>query len=144
MKKEIEVPKTAREEFGEVLEKLGKHYKGIIGINDRGVYKLTPVYGGSESDKGSTSYVSGYEEIPLQLTRGEYFENYFRYSFVARHLRWLMGEVLTIIDATIDDERKLKATKDLVKDKFSSKMDWIYQQAGTPEDEESSVGVEAD
>lgn len=66
------------------------------------------------------------------LDKSEEVYNVFGTSFVNAHLSHLMGEVLTVIDATIDEERKLKATKDLIRDKFSSKMDWLYEQANYP------------
>lgn len=67
-------------------------------------------------------------------------EAVFRFSLISRHLRWLQGEILTILEATIEDDRKLKATKDLVKDKISSKISWIYEQCTCPAEEESSLG----
>lgn len=66
-------------------------------------------------------------------------EAYMRFSFVARHLRWLQGEILTIAEATIDDSRKLKATKDLIRDKFNAKISWIYEQCGMPKDEQDAL-----
>lgn len=66
-------------------------------------------------------------------------ENVMAFSMVSRHLRWLQGEILTILEATIDDERKLKATKQLVKDKISSKISWIYEQCGCPEKEQEGL-----
>lgn len=65
----------------------------------------------------------------FELVRGETY-NAFGVTFVNEHLSHLTGEILTILEAVIDDERKLKATKDLVRSKFSAKMDWLFQQSG--------------
>ena len=62
-----------------------------------------------------------------------------RFSAVSRHLRWLQGEILTVLEATIDDERKLKATKEIAKDKFNAKISWIYEMCGTPEEEQDAL-----
>lgn len=40
------------------------------------------------------------------------------YSYIEGLLRVLSGRVLTVIDASISDERQNKATKDLVKKEF--------------------------
>jgi len=56
-----------------------------------------------------------------------------RYSFVSQQIKWLMKDVLTILEATIADDRQLNALKLLTKDKFSAKLDWIFQQMGTVE-----------
>lgn len=96
-----------------------------------GVYELGPVKGpdGKMHENGQTAFV---------LERGS-GENYMRFSFVSRHLRWLMGEVLTVVDATVADQRQLKAAKDLIKRDFASKISWIYEQCGCPEDEQSDL-----
>lgn len=62
-----------------------------------------------------------------------------RFTLISRHLRWLQGEILTILEATIEDDRKLKAVKDLVKDKISSKISWLYEQCGCPESQEDGL-----
>lgn len=56
-----------------------------------------------------------------------------RYSFINQQVKWLMKDVLTVLEATITNERQLAALKVLVKDKFSAKLDWIFQQMGTVE-----------
>lgn len=58
-----------------------------------------------------------------------------RFSAVSRHTRWLRGEILTIIEAVIQDPRVLEATKTIVKDKFDAKLSWLYEICGLPEDE---------
>ena len=89
----------------------------IIGHDiETGMYKLT--------DKG--------ERVTFEMTRGE-GERAFRFSLISKQLKWLQKEMLTIAEATIDDHRKLEATKTLIKDKISMKISWIYELCGTPE-----------
>lgn len=66
-------------------------------------------------------------------------EKALRFSLVSRHLRWLQGEVLTVLDASAPQGPQLKAMKDLVKDKFSAKISWLYEVCGTPEDEQGEL-----
>lgn len=73
----------------------------------------------------------------FELERG--VESVMRFSLISRHLRWLQGEILTVLEASIDDERRLKASKDLVKDKISAKISWVYEQCGMPESEEYAL-----
>ena len=88
----------------------------IIGYNVSGIYKLT--------ETG--------EKETFELTRGSK-ERVFRFSLISQQLRWLQKEMLTIAEATTDDNRKLEATKTLIKDKISAKISWIYELCGTPE-----------
>ena len=44
-------------------------------------------------------------------------------------LKGTQGKVLTIIDATFIDEKRLKYVKDLVKDAFSKQADWLFELA---------------
>lgn len=74
-----------------------------------------------------------------ELNRGE--KAVMEYSLIEQQIKWLMGEILTVIDATIDDERKLKAVKDIIKDKFSNKLNWIYELCGMPEQKKSWTGT---
>ncbi len=71
-------------------------------------------------------------------------ENYMRFSIVSMHLKHLMGEVLTTLEASIADERQLKATKSIVKNYFGRKIDWVYQQCGCPEEEQNSLPDQED
>lgn len=96
-----------------------------------GVYEVSPV-------KGSDGKVHENGQVKFELERGT-GENYMRFSLVSRHLRWLMGEVLTVVDATIADPRQLKAAKDLIKKDFASKISWLYEQCGCPEDEQDEL-----
>ena len=59
-----------------------------------------------------------------------------RFSIISYQLKHLLGETLTTLEAVIADERQLKAAKSLVKNQFHSKIDWIYEQCGCPEDEQ--------
>lgn len=115
-----------------------KHIE-IIGWNERqsepagsqGLYFLSLVKG---NGKDTSDF---YERIKKDLVIGE--EKAMRFSLVSRHLRWLQGEILTILEASIEDERKLKATKDLVKDKISSKISWLFDLCGRPYEEQDSL-----
>lgn len=110
----------------------------IIGWNEHiGVYELVGLGSGS-TDGSSPSSINAVGQQKFELER-DGNENYMRFSYVSRQLRWLQGEILTILEATIDDDRKLKAVKDLVKDKISAKLSWIYENCGTPEEEQDSL-----
>ena len=65
----------------------------------------------------------------FELCKQDNVYNAFGVTFVNQHLSHLSGDIYTILEAVIDDQRKLKATKDLVRSKFSSKMDWLYEQS---------------
>jgi len=69
-----------------------------------------------------------HEDYEMDKTANIY--NAFGITFVNQHLSHLSGEVFTILEASIDDERRLKATKDLVRNTFHKKMDWLYEQSG--------------
>lgn len=110
--------------------------KKISDINILGYYENIGIYKLVE-DKNSPMTMEKFE-----LVRGE--ESALRFSLISRHLRWLQGEILTILEATIDNDRKLKASKDLVKDKISAKISWVYEQCGCPDgEEESELGNES-
>ncbi len=133
-KKEIGIPpKTADVEFSEAISKLrGK----ILGHDEQlGIYEITSLWKGGSDEP---SICVGQGRMKHELERNG-IENYMRFSLVSRHLRWLMGEILTIAEASIDNETRLKATKDLIRDKFSSKLDWMYELCGMPEDEQNSL-----
>lgn len=49
-------------------------------------------------------------------------------DLVSNKFSSLLGEVLTIVDACIDEEKK-KAVKDLVRQAFSRKQDWFLTQS---------------
>lgn len=125
---------TVMQEREELLaQALTKLPGKILGYSeDIGLYELTVVSSGSTSELSTALGVSKQKHV---LERGT-GENFMKFSLVSRHLRWLQGEILTILEASIEDERRLKAVKDLVKDKISAKISWIYEQCGIPEDEE--------
>lgn len=52
--------------------------------------------------------------------------NAFKYPLVSENLDHLLGQVLTIIDASTEGEKN-KAIKDLIKDKFSKKHEWFSE-----------------
>lgn len=58
-----------------------------------------------------------------------------KFAFNLYNLKWnfnfLLGNVLTIIDATGMEEKQLKAVKDLVRGKFTQTMDQLYNEAST-------------
>lgn len=100
----------------------------VIGFSDEyGMYEYIP--------NGSDKIAPSMRKLEMNQDDGE---RVFRFDLVSRHLRWLQGEVLTVIDAAIDGEKN-KAIKDLIKDKFSSKIDWMYQLGGLVE--EQQVGL---
>lgn len=42
--------------------------------------------------------------------------------------QFLLGKVLTIIDASYSDERQREAVKSLIKDKFHSQLDYLLDR----------------
>ena len=48
---------------------------------------------------------------------------------ISTQVKFLLGKVLTIIDASISDKAQNKAIKDLIKDRFYSQLDWIRKLA---------------
>lgn len=54
--------------------------------------------------------------------------NAFKLDFVRENISHLLGEILTVIDASLEGEKN-KAVKDLIKDKFSKKQDWFSECA---------------
>ncbi len=55
------------------------------------------------------------------------------FSAIQAQLKFLMGKVLTVVDATYQDKEQKKAVKDLIKDSFSGQLNWIYELCGYPE-----------
>ena len=107
----------------------------ILGHNEFiGVYNLDLV-GPSNAPIGG-DWVVSQEKFVLERN-GQ--ENYLRFSFVSMQLKHLMGEVLTTLEASISDERQLKAVKSIVKNYFGRKIDWVYENCGCPEEEQSSL-----
>jgi hypothetical protein len=54
--------------------------------------------------------------------------NAFKLHLVSDNLSHLMGEILTIVDASIEGDKN-KAVKDLIKSKFSEKHVWFADLA---------------
>lgn len=48
---------------------------------------------------------------------------------IIEQMNYLQGKILTILEASISTNPQLKASKDLVKDAFSERMNWIPQLA---------------
>lgn len=49
------------------------------------------------------------------------------YSTIETQVKFLQGKVLTVVDASHNDQRQLKAVKDLVNKMFSEQLSWIAQ-----------------
>jgi hypothetical protein len=99
----------------------------IIGHDEElGVYVLTP-----DGMKEKQDLVIGEERV-------------MRASLVRRHLRWLLGDALTVLDAAMPQGQQLEATKSLMRHHFHPKADWIYQQCGCPEGELGEIGTPDD
>jgi hypothetical protein len=78
------------------------------------------------------------DQIHKDFNRSEWVEtsdgsepefNDLKFEQVRNILRSTQGKVLTIIDATFTDEKRLKYVKDLVKDAFSSQANWLFELA---------------
>lgn len=59
----------------------------------------------------------------------EISEATFPLTGVSAQFGFLLGDILTIIDASISDKQQNKALKDLIKNKFYNKLDWIRRIA---------------
>jgi hypothetical protein len=75
-------------------------------------------------------------EVPYKIT--ECKEKEMDYFAIKAQIGHLKGKVLTIIDASIENEQKNKAIKDLIHEVFFSQLDWIYQLCGLPEEKTAS------
>ena len=62
-----------------------------------------------------------------ELSPNEGF-NAFKVHFVADNLSHLMGEILTVVDASTEGEKN-KAMKDLIKRAFAEKQSWFSELA---------------
>lgn len=65
--------------------------------------------------------------------RPDDYKNAFTLPFVATNLSHLMGEVLTVVDASTDGDKN-KAMKDLIKRAFSEKQQWFTECAWKEEE----------
>lgn len=52
--------------------------------------------------------------------------NKMEYQFVYDNLKELEGRMLTIAEATVDKDKQ-KATKDIIRDAFSTKYNWLFE-----------------
>lgn len=111
-----------------------EHLPGsIIGWNEEmGVYNLSLV---GTAGTNIESKITAISKEKFELDKSE-SENYMRFSFVSFHLKHLMGEVLTTVEASISDERQLNAVKSIIKSYFGRKLDLIYENCGVPEEEQ--------
>lgn len=64
------------------------------------------------------------------------------YSVIEFQVKSLMGEVLTVVDAALPMGEQKKAIKDLIKDRFSAKLSWLYEICGYPILKGSQISVE--
>jgi len=55
-------------------------------------------------------------------------KNAFKLSFVSDNLSHLLGEILTVIDASLEGDKN-KAVKDLIREKVGKKQDWFCEAA---------------
>lgn len=51
----------------------------------------------------------------------------FDYSVVCNQIKRLLGQVLTVIDASYTNERQLKAIKDIVRNHFSNELSYLWK-----------------
>ena len=56
------------------------------------------------------------------------------YDGINSQIRHLMGDVLTVVEASYPEGKQLEAVKSLIKSKFSAKLSWVYELCGYPED----------
>jgi len=55
--------------------------------------------------------------------------NHFNYLFVKGIVQDLQGKMLTTVEALISDPEQRKASKDLVRDMFHTKLNWLFESA---------------
>ncbi len=56
-------------------------------------------------------------------------KNLFSFMFAKENIQHLEGRMLTIIDAVIADKEQRKSVKDLVRNEFGNKYDWLWEAA---------------
>ena len=82
-----------------------------------------PIEGISDLPDTEEFFESEQDAADLITTKNLTFEQ-------ARHvLAGAQGKVLTIIDATYTDDKRLKYVKDLVREAFSSQGNWLFELA---------------
>lgn len=53
-------------------------------------------------------------------------KNEMSYQFIFDNLKELEGRMLTVAEATVDKDKQ-KATKDIIRDAFSVKYNWLFE-----------------
>ena len=79
------------------------------------------------------------EKFNGQVVQGQV--NAFKYHFIGENLSFLMGQILTIIDASVIGEQN-KAVKDLIRGKFSETQTYFYDMSWKPKIENENEGHE--
>lgn len=93
---------------------MSKHYKGNVSKNEVVEFEVPDI----------KEQKLGYLEIESQL-------------------RHLLGEVLTIVDASYTSDLQRKAVKDLIKNAYSAKMSWVYELCGYPPQDNPSESLDS-
>lgn len=65
-------------------------------------------------------------EYAFQDTTNIPEKNTMHFEFVRDNLKELEGRMLTIVEATVEKDRQ-KATKDIIRDAFTAKYDWLFE-----------------
>lgn len=106
------------------FEKLPKDENGMTEIDrsaeeayKKGELQAVDVLGNSETIEPLVDEMFTGHEMPLEA---------YRVLSVVKHLQ---GKVLTVLDATFTDEKRIKYVKDLVKECFSSSSNWLYEMS---------------
>lgn len=74
---------------------------------------------------GNEEPMSRKEDIIYEMLTGN--EKPVEIQRVLSVVKHLQGKVLTVLDATFTDEKRIKYVKDLVKEAFSSSSNWLYE-----------------
>jgi len=75
--------------------------------------------------KGHTYYITDPKGSEVDWDKRE--STAFEYSYLVSELKNLLGQVLTLMDATLTDERQLKAVKDIIREQFATKMSDLWE-----------------
>ena len=74
---------------------------------------------------GNKEPFSAKEDIVYEMFKGD--EKPVEIQRVLSVVKHLQGKILTVLDATFIDEKRIKYVKDLVKEAFSSSSNWLYE-----------------
>lgn len=106
------------------IEKLPKDKNGMTIIDrqaeeayKKGELEMVDILGNSETFPNIINEMLTGEEKPIEVAR------------VMEVIKHLQGKVLTVLDASFTDEKRIKFVKDLVKDAFSQSSNWIYEMS---------------